>query len=149
MAYEKQEWKCGDTVTADKLNHMEDGIESANSGGTVELSKIKLGTAQGLVNGIVSAETPGAYFFNGGFDSSTTVGDKIGDKALIGFAFNFTSSRDEFYPFIGDVYTSASWGTMDDATLRNQRGGQVTGIVYTNNQQLISPGNVDIYAICI
>lgn len=33
MAYEKQEWKCGDTVTADKLNHMEDGIESANSGG--------------------------------------------------------------------------------------------------------------------
>lgn len=31
MAYEKQTWKCGETITADKLNHMEDGI--ANSGG--------------------------------------------------------------------------------------------------------------------
>lgn len=31
MAYEKQEWKCGDVVTADRLNHMEDGI--ANCGG--------------------------------------------------------------------------------------------------------------------
>ena len=33
MAYEKQIWQCGDTITADKLNHMEDGI--ANSGGGI------------------------------------------------------------------------------------------------------------------
>lgn len=26
MAYEKQTWKKGDTITAEKLNHMEDGI---------------------------------------------------------------------------------------------------------------------------
>ena len=26
MAYEKQTWTCGDTITADKLNHIEDGI---------------------------------------------------------------------------------------------------------------------------
>lgn len=32
MAYEKQEWKCGDTITADKMNHIEDGIESAGGG---------------------------------------------------------------------------------------------------------------------
>lgn len=31
MAYEKQTWECGETISADKLNHMEDGI--ANSGG--------------------------------------------------------------------------------------------------------------------
>ncbi|MBO5969216.1 MAG: hypothetical protein J6S14_12045 [Clostridia bacterium] len=29
MAYEKQTWTTGDTVTADKLNHMEDGISSS------------------------------------------------------------------------------------------------------------------------
>lgn len=34
MTYEKQEWKCGDVVTADKLNHIEDGI--ANCGGGSE-----------------------------------------------------------------------------------------------------------------
>ena len=26
MAYEKQTWQCGDTISAEKLNHMEDGI---------------------------------------------------------------------------------------------------------------------------
>lgn len=26
MAYEKQTWNKGDTITAEKLNHMEDGI---------------------------------------------------------------------------------------------------------------------------
>lgn len=31
MAYEKQTWECGQVITADKLNHMEDGI--ANAGG--------------------------------------------------------------------------------------------------------------------
>ncbi len=34
MAYEKQNWECGETITADKLNHMEDGIE--NAGGSSE-----------------------------------------------------------------------------------------------------------------
>ena len=32
MAYEKQTWQCGDTITADKLNHMESGIEGAYGG---------------------------------------------------------------------------------------------------------------------
>lgn len=31
MAYEKQTWECGDTITAEKLNHMEDGIEGASN----------------------------------------------------------------------------------------------------------------------
>lgn len=29
MTYEKTNWKVGDTITATKLNKMEDGIESA------------------------------------------------------------------------------------------------------------------------
>lgn len=33
MAYEKQTWVCGDVVTADKLNHMEDGIAECCGGG--------------------------------------------------------------------------------------------------------------------
>ena len=39
MAFIKKDWKCGDTITADELNRMEDGIEEAvecceGSGGT-------------------------------------------------------------------------------------------------------------------
>lgn len=29
----KKDWKCGDTITADELNRMEDGIEEALSSG--------------------------------------------------------------------------------------------------------------------
>ena len=29
MAYEKQTWVTGETITEEKLNHMEDGIEAA------------------------------------------------------------------------------------------------------------------------
>ena len=32
MSYIKQEWTTGDKITAEKLNHMEDGIENASSG---------------------------------------------------------------------------------------------------------------------
>lgn len=31
MAYEKTEWKNGDIITDEKLNHMEDGIVNSNS----------------------------------------------------------------------------------------------------------------------
>lgn len=31
MAYEKQTWQTGETITAQKLNHMEDGIASGGS----------------------------------------------------------------------------------------------------------------------
>lgn len=30
MAYEKQTWQTGDTITADKLNHIEDGINNSS-----------------------------------------------------------------------------------------------------------------------
>ena len=33
MAYEKQTWKDRDIITAEKLNHMEDGIAGGGSGG--------------------------------------------------------------------------------------------------------------------
>lgn len=35
MSYEKQTWTTGDTITANKLNHMEDGISGAGGGGGV------------------------------------------------------------------------------------------------------------------
>ena len=32
MAYEKQTWTTGEVITADKLNHMEDGIAGEGGG---------------------------------------------------------------------------------------------------------------------
>lgn len=36
MAYTKHNWECGESITADKLNHMEDGISDAHGGGSGE-----------------------------------------------------------------------------------------------------------------
>lgn len=33
MSYEKQTWQTGDVITANKMNHMEDGIADAGGGG--------------------------------------------------------------------------------------------------------------------
>lgn len=43
MAYEKQTWECGESITAEKLNHMEQGIEDASNsgGGTDDLFLIR------------------------------------------------------------------------------------------------------------
>lgn len=32
MSYEKQTWRCGDTITADRMNHIEDGIANVDVG---------------------------------------------------------------------------------------------------------------------
>ena len=32
MAYTPKEWQCGDTITAEELNRMEEGISSASGG---------------------------------------------------------------------------------------------------------------------
>ena len=50
MSYEKQTWVTGDTVTAAKLNHMEDGIDSASSsGGGITLYGPYIGKNSGSV----------------------------------------------------------------------------------------------------
>lgn len=36
MAYDKNVWNCGDEITAEKLNHMEDGIANAGGGGSAD-----------------------------------------------------------------------------------------------------------------
>lgn len=46
MSYTKQVWNTGEKITADKLNHMEDGIENCCGGGTPTLT-LNLGTASG------------------------------------------------------------------------------------------------------
>ena len=37
--YEPKEWKCGDTITADDLNHMEQGIADGGGGSALIVTK--------------------------------------------------------------------------------------------------------------
>ena len=63
MSYEKQTWTTGETITAEKLNHLEDGVASAGSGGggstaTViyDASNFFVGEEEGTINGEVIDE---------------------------------------------------------------------------------------------
>ena len=38
MAYEKQTWTTGEVITAEKLNHMEDGIKDNENKDTIEVT---------------------------------------------------------------------------------------------------------------
>lgn len=40
MSYERQTWSTGETITANKLNHMEDGIAGGGSGGVLVVHKV-------------------------------------------------------------------------------------------------------------
>lgn len=58
MSYTKTTWVTGDTITAAKLNKMEDGIEAASGG---SLANIKDGTGTGAVEeGLIGDDIPAA-----------------------------------------------------------------------------------------
>lgn len=47
MSYEQQNWVTGNIITAEKLNHMEEGIASAQGGGGTPLVVNESATADG------------------------------------------------------------------------------------------------------
>lgn len=146
MAYEKQEWKCGDTVTADKLNHMENGIESANSGGgTVEAIKIFSGTVN------FGADT---NFSGGGglFLDGKTFGELIGDKKVVNFVTRgiktaSSSSAKPVSVLVQQIGEKDFIVDQDDPEIRNATGTGFHFCRYVREDAL--SGNIDVYAICI
>lgn len=47
MAYEPKTWACGDTITADALNHLERGVEEAAQGGGIDVMTVNVSVAPG------------------------------------------------------------------------------------------------------
>ena len=58
MSYTKQTWASGDVVTAEKLNHMEDGIESAATAELPAVSATDNGDVLTVVEGVWGKATP-------------------------------------------------------------------------------------------
>ena len=95
MSYTPTNWQTGDTVTAEKLNKMEDGIENAN-------------------DVFVVTFTPTAQDFSGVMDKTSSeikaayrAGKRIVAKVLGVYGTN------NFYPFINASYVN-DYGYDDD-----------------------------------
>ena len=102
MAYTKQNWNTGDTITADKLNHMEDGIadetpivvhfEKVDGNWTADKEYSELRTA--IENG---TPVKGCVKYNDGYDDNYYYMDMYSNNPM-----GITGKR------LDDVYYSAS-----------------------------------------
>ena len=104
MAYTKQTWANGDTVTAAKLNHMEDGIADAGGGGGAISVKV---SASGYNSGshdfcliFYAIEDDGDYYILNENDPTVYIlhGYTIPNTPAI-FPL-FASESSKIYPFI-------------------------------------------------
>ena len=60
MAYEKQTWECGDVISAEKMNHMEDGIANAGGGGDAGYECVE-GTVTEFEGSVTPSDEGGNY----------------------------------------------------------------------------------------
>lgn len=85
MAYDKHTWQCGETITAEKLNHIENGI--ASSGGmdydliirkrTSENPEILKGDFAAVYEKVRNREPVFGLFINSGSYSSAVIDDQF------------------------------------------------------------------------
>lgn len=148
MAYEPKVWECGDVVSAEALNHIEQGI-AQSGGGTVEV--IKIATMRGGGGAIGSN-----YAFGGGgsIDDGKSLYDLVGEKAIVDFAYvghlqsDGTTMKDT--PMAaGIILSEGTTGTEIDPRLASiedrklLKGGSIQAITQ------MQCSSIDIYAICI
>lgn len=78
MAYEKQTWKTGDVITAEKLNHMEDGIKEYADmiGGMIDKSLTSVVIPEGVTSiGVAAFENCNSLTSVVIPESVTSIGD--------------------------------------------------------------------------
>lgn len=143
MAYEPKTWECGEVVTAEALNNIEQGIADASSGGGVQPSFVKIMEDVQLS----FIQNTGNCSGGGAFYNGATLGNLIGDKHIIGFVAEKNSGDGLMTAMVscdrGDrVFVNPM--LHRDATL-NASGGSVL----VNSNDTLNGEKVNVYAICI
>lgn len=152
MTYEKQTWVNGETITQEKLNHIEDGI--ANAGGGAEFVKL-------IENANLSFSQNQSYSGGGAFFvDRKTFGELIGNKTVIGFMCTELTRTDGtegvYQVFLADFIvsalgTGAAYGSVlinqNTDAVRNTTGGSYVCTRTSTNNSVY--GTIDVYAICI
>jgi len=143
MGYEKQTWANGDVITADKLNHMEDGI----AGG--ELEVIKIGTWNGGGGQIVQFYGfQGTGYMQGGTQQSpVSLYDLVEDKKIVDFIFvGYTSADVRVDGCFGSVKVGANGGKDPRFFTVEERETITGGTVYAIVEKECA--RMEVYAVC-
>ena len=156
MSYSEYTWQTGETITAEKLNNLEGGVQEALAGGGVEVSKIKLGTVNG--GGAVVSDTS-LMMFAGGLRFDDSLFDIVGSKQIIGFEVEYTrTAGNHAKAFSQQISVYASWGTSSTGIttesllgMTDARKQDVNAISVDALLNGMNPGSVaiDVYALCI
>lgn len=125
MSYQNNIWNKGDTITADKLNNIENGISENATKASEQAAQIKQNAedishlSEDFVNtSNVIYTKPGsidATYIIGGIGSSGTANDKDNRVRINNFIFAKSGSKisvDNGYKFNVALYSSADSGTM-------------------------------------
>lgn len=97
MSYSKTTWQTGDTVTAELLNHMEDGISSADAKELPAVSGSDNGKVLTVTSGAWAAATP-----SGGGLPSMTSNDRY-KSPVVGYAGGWQYNK-RFIPLTTAIY---------------------------------------------
>ena len=147
MSYDKQNWVTGEVITAEKMNHIEEGIE--NVGATL----IKLGSAN--VGG-QQLGTSNAYVLQGtlAIDDGKTLREVLGGKQVVGTACKITNMEGITALTSPLCQPVISYGA-DDVYVTIEVDGDVEYdhlsimLIAANPAENPSGATVEAYAICI
>ena len=111
MNYDKQTWQTGEVITANKLNHMEDGIEAAGGGYDLVFEtnsdSVDESTEATLKSG--SYADAAAKFLNGGYVTALVYGGSTRDENFYATTFNVQGVNYDSYtdgdPIIHTYFT--------------------------------------------
>lgn len=155
MAYERTNWTCETSITPERMNNIEDGIEEAleccNGGNSAEVIKI---AECSCTSTELHAYALYKCYGNGQTVGGRTLGDIIGDKTIVGFTASLpTYDSHRQAPIALDVMSNTS---VDDSSLiinqDNTNYRNSTTIYYNalaNSPCAVDNGIAHIYAICI
>ena len=160
MAYTPTEWKCGDSITVEKMNKIERGIADASSGGAVEVEVIKIASVNGggnqlakYINETEPVSSAQAWTLNGGGTllDRKSLKTLLDGKTMLSLVFDISGSTN-----VGVIDAWVHFNTSSRDILLDQFDAEKTDTLTNITIHAIGYGNsvpngstIDIYAICI
>ena len=127
MAYEKQTWECGDVISAEKMNHMEDGI--ANAGGGDAGYECSEKPTEIINEEVTTTSTPHSYYMG------TLSYSGLIDAPTISVSFDGQQYELPKVAFSGyNLYGGSEMGDFSNYPIQIQASDGASAVFYTPNE---------------